>query len=727
MITKVLTVHGLVQGVGFRPYVKRLAQSMSLNGDVSNTDGIVTIQIQGNAEALDEFARRLIKLCPREALIAKVEESQADMDEFTSFDIASSKKGLCHILPDIPADIATCPACEKELFDKTNRRFGHPFISCVDCGPRYSVINDIPYDRENTVMSTYNMCPDCTCEYEQIENRRCYAQTIACNSCGPVLRFNGETGSCIEKCIEAIKHGHVVAIKDIGGYHLACDALNEEAVARLRSIKCRETKPFAVMFGNVEQLEEYACINIEETEALENPARPIVLVEAIKRLAPGVSDDSRYIGAMLPCNPVQLMLMAECNPLVMTSANISGEPIITDNIRINELRNNTGIDVLEHDRDILVSLDDSIVRVICNRVQHIRNGRGFIPTPLNVEWNSTPIIAMGGDLKASFALAEGHKVILSQYMGDLEEEDNYNNYIGNIEHLKKICGFTPKYAACDMHPAYYSTKATRTMKIPVTKIQHHMAHGASVAAEHNLQGDFLAVVFDGTGYGVDGAVWGSEFFRFEDNTITRAGHLDYVKCTGGDMAARDAGNLMNSYLYKAGIGDVNELVAKAIDNNINTFTTSSMGRLFDVVSAMTGICDYNSYEGECAVKLEEAAAAADDEYSLMIKVQNGIFDISFILKQIWTAVCNNVDSRSIAAGFHQAIADYVIGMADSNNIGQIVLSGGVFMNRILTQLCINGLEQRGYKVYINEKVPCNDQGIALGQVYLTEREYIVCV
>ncbi len=722
-----LTVYGLVQGVGFRPMVKKTAIECGVAGTVKNTGGIVIICIDGKKEALDEFVQRLFVL-PIGAGIERIDSREIE-ENFEGFHIIESDNCSYKSLPFIPADIATCSECEEELLNSGNRRYLHPFISCAVCGPRYSIIDRIPYDRENTVMSEFELCEECNNEYNDVQDRRSYAQTIACQNCGPELFFNGQSDNAIENSVEALKKGRIVAGKDIGGYHLVCDALNDKAVKTLRKIKNREEKPFAVMWNNIEQIKKYSEVNNIEETLLSSPKRPIVLVKKKKDLAKSVCIRSSEIGAMLPCNPVQILLTRKISPLVMTSGNISGEPIVIDDDVMIELSEKYDFDVLSHNRKVLIPLDDSIVRVICGKTQIIRRGRGYTPEPVVIAGSVSDVFAAGGDLKNSFCIARDNQVIMSQYLGDLEEMSNYKNYIKNIEHVCRLFNFKNKKTVCDLHPAYYSTQFA-VKKENCIQVQHHMAHMASVVAEHHIEGDFTAFVFDGTGYGTDNNIWGSEIFTCRDKAIKRAGHLEYVEAAGGNEAARDGKLLLNSYLYHVGLPSDEmdyKLIEKAIQMKINTVKTSSMGRLFDAISAMLGICEYNHYEGQSAVELEECARRAKEIYSLKLVNNNGIIGFKNLFLQVQEALDGGVDIPSIAAGFHQAIVDVVIETAENEGCKQIILSGGVFMNRILTEKCYNELTNLGYIVYINEKVPCNDGGIALGQVYIAESGWNICV
>lgn len=694
-MTKELIFSGIVQGIGFRPAAQRIANDLDVKGQVKNSGGNVSLIISGNEQALDEFVRRLIAMFE----IKSYCENTVYNLHFDDFRIVSSAND--NQTPFITPDIATCSDCEKELRDKNNRRFQHPFISCVNCGPRYTILNTLPYDRENITMSEFDMCENCKEEYIQTHNRRCHAQTIACNNCGP------ETNISIDNAVEIIKQGKVLAIKDIGGYHLACDVNNIDAVNKIRQLKGRDTKPFAVMFSSIEGIAEYCKINDKEKELLLSPARPIVLLEKIKDFNKSVCGESDYIGAFLPSNPIQLMILDRISPLVMTSANISGEPIIIDDSKIKKF----GVDILSHNREILTPLDDSVVCTVAGRTQFIRRARGYVPLAIEIDKAAkTDTLCLGGDLKAVFAFHRDKNVFLSQYFGDLDNKEVFDSFNANIERFSALHSFEKNIIASDAHPDYYSSNIFKNN----IKIQHHKAHIASVIAEHKLKGSVLGFAFDGTGYGDDGAIWGSEVFLFNNGSIERTEHLKYTKMLASDEISKNADLALACYLGG------NELVDKAIKNNINTVLSSSMGRLFDAVCAMLDIKHRNTYEGECAGAIESAAKKAVNSYPL-----SPTFDPVDILNQIKYAQ-DKASIDEIALGFHMLICDLIIQTAEKYRkvscVNQIALSGGVFNNKIITTSTILALEEKGFSVYINEKVPCGDGGISLGQAYLADLE-----
>jgi len=716
-MTNKITIYGLVQGIGFRPFVKRTAELFKLNGSVKNIGGIVEIYVNSDDKILGDFVQYLISHKPDGCEILKTVTEKVPFKSFDSFEITDSKN--CDVVPVIPADIGVCQKCMEEFEDSKNPRYQHHFISCISCGPRYSIIKDLPYDRINTTMDILPLCEECKKEYSTTENRRCYAQTIACNNCGPKLQYT-KPGAPLTNAINDIKNGNVVAIRDIGGYHFVCSATDFNATEKLRNLKKRDEKPFAVMFNNAECIKKYANISEKEYIALESDARPIVLLKknVVNNLPENACKNSNDIGAFLPCNPVQYVLTKECGPLIMTSGNISGEPIITDNGKMLEIYKNSQYleGVLYHDREIVTPLDDSIVRIIDNDIQLIRRGRGYTPLPVWLNKSTTSkIFASGGDLKASFCLMAENRAYLSQYFGDLQNKDNTEAYKANIERMCRLLNINPDEYVCDMHPAYFSAQYIKSAHNDAHTVQHHMAHIASVIAEHHIEGDDLGFAFDGTGYGTDGTVWGGEVFEYKNNEFTRKFHLKPIKLLGGDEISKNAKMVLDCYLWNDGIKTTDKLVNAALDADINTVYSSSMGRLFDAVSALLGICDYNTYEGKCATMLEIAASKANIYTQYNLPLIDDEWDVLSLISQIKNS---DGDVCEKASGFHHALADAVLEACEKSNIKNIALSGGVFMNRLLTELCIDKLRKKGYNVYINRQVPSNDGGISLGQAYI---------
>lgn len=663
----------------------RLANELKICGEVKNSGGNVTIIAQGKKEALDNYIQRLDAMFN----ITQSQIEETESKNFSKFSIVHSTNDKD--IPFITPDLATCRDCEAELKDENNRRFAHPFISCVNCGPRYTIINSLPYDRERITMSKFELCSQCADEYTNANDRRCHAQTIACNSCGPT------TNITIEKAVDILKNKKILAIKDIGGYHLAC-VCETEPVMRLREIKGREKKPFAVMFKDMKQIKQYCKVNAKEEEALLSSARPIVLLEKQRPMPHGICDDSDYIGAFLPCNPIQIMILNQISPVVMTSANISGEPIIIDDNEIKKF----GIDILSHNREILTPLDDSVVQINGSRFQTIRRARGYVPLAIDMGKNAKDTLCLGGDLKSSFCIVHNGYAYPSQYFGDLEDVKCLEEYKRNIKRFCELHSFKPEKIVCDMHPMYHSSNIFPADK----KYQHHLAHAYSVVAENSLcqWGNVLHFVFDGTGYGDDGAIWGGEVFY---NT-KRVEHLEYVKMPAGDEIAKNADLALACY------DGSNELINKAIEGNINIINSSSMGRLFDAVCASLDIKHRNCYEGECAAALEACAKRAKKAYYI---------EPTLNPRKIINAIKNaKAPKEEVALGFHYMLSQLILDISKKYDIDKVTLSGGCFVNRILLSKTQELLEANGIMVFTNRQVSCGDNGICLGQAYLSTME-----
>lgn len=807
-----ITVSGLVQGIGFRPFVAELAEELELEGQVKNLGGIVEIIVSGKEQAVDTFIQRLSCATGyKEEVLGdfKSETKWADklpgcrLDEleieWLGQELIHGFDGKFHIVESgssremrrfLPVDLPTCDRCVAEMHDRNNRRYRYPFISCTSCGPRFSIQKTVPYDRETITMDDFQMCDACRAEYTQKGNIRRHAQTIACKDCGPKLKYVASLDSlqkkepmkhglnectellqeflqisdeqqAISEAVHALKNEKIGAIKDIGGYHFAFSPFSSRAAKALREFKHRDKKPFAVMFLNLDQVQEYCEVSEKEAAILTSSARPIVLLKKKKDFVPEICGESDRIGALLPCNPLQILLLEETGPLVMTSGNRGGEPIIISEDEMQSYIGN-GIDfMLTHDREILTPLDDSIYQVAeTGHAQLIRRARGLAPEPIILNKKlSKDTFAAGGDLKAVFGLGRDELVYLSQYFGDLEDVRCTESREKGIAHMSELLEIKPETTVGDMHPAYFSAQNVEK------KIQHHHAHVASVIAEHGLNGKVLGIACDGTGYGTDGTIWGSEFLLCEDERMSRVGHFSSVKLIGGDASAKQADLTLYSYMLEArerGF-DVEEffiecenacvdvacnpdIAAKqrlklqemAWKQNINAVKSSSMGRLFDATAALLGICGGNSYEGECAISLEQAGHRgaelvvhmSKEEMELLrnsLTISFGKMDNAWVVDSVKLLVDlyhlkTKYSKEVLAYLFHHAVASAIVEEADTiceeHSVNQVVLSGGTFINRILLKEVFTGLTQRGKEVYINEKVPCGDGGIALGQMYL---------
>ncbi|MCR5135419.1 MAG: carbamoyltransferase HypF [Clostridiales bacterium] len=750
-ITERIRLWGIVQGVGFRPYVAKVAESLGMKGTVSNIGGLVEIYVTDTPQRISAFLGTLIEQKPGPAEIVHVRRDPAPLCVYETFSILKSGEGEREVAM-IPADIAVCPDCLREMYEPADRRYRHPFISCMVCGPRYTIVDRFPYDRDNTSMIDFPMCPSCEAEYTTLTDRRYHAQTISCHDCGPQmlerLQIDDPTDKLpLERAAALLKEGCVVGFKSMGGYNLLADPLDPEAVRMLREMKGREKKPFAVMFRSVDEIRQYCSVSEVEEKLLTSSARPILLLERkpadeLQAFHPADYSEfekSRFIGAFLPSMGAQYLLLDDFGgPLIATSANLSGMPIIKEDEEMFRFQD-THPDltaVFYNKRKIRVSVDDSVCRVIDGQPQIIRRSKGYAPVPLYAEPCEQELLACGGQLKNSFALGKGGFVYPSQYFGDMDSAENRALYEENVERMAALFRVRPEKVVCDLHPDYYTTRYAevyaKTHGLPLVRIQHHHAHVASVMAENAISGPVIGVSFDGTGYGTDGAIWGGEFLLCEKGSMERLAHLKYVDMIGGDSSMDEGWKSAASYLYAVKNGyydeaaggqrdssseditiDIRDLIAysermdtlahreteileKAIAAGINTVKSSSMGRLFDAAAALLGICDYNSYEGECAILLEDAAARAKK-------------------------TPERSEADDLALVFHMRIA-YMIAakcreLRERTGVSKVALTGGVFQNRILMEETLEQLRAVGFETYYNISVSPNDGGIALGQAY----------
>ncbi len=767
-----LTVTGLVQGVGYRPFVRREALKRSICGYVRNSGGGVCIYACGCREALDSFVQCLLTSPPAGTVYTDFQQTDASCLPMEGFDVMHSS--TASLLPMASPDIAPCSNCEKELFDPQNRRFRYPFISCAQCGPRFSVQTALPYDRQRTTMADFSLCAPCLTEYSATEGRRSYAQTQACPDCGPKLIYQAPDGriltadEALSACIAQLADGNIAAVKNIGGFHLACKADNEAAVLAIRRIKGREKKPFALLFPDLTTVKKVAEVSDAEEALLISSARPIVLLKRKRRInknksefssacefyedtgkiAPSVCSNSRYIGVMLPASPLQMLLSNALGILVMTSANSSGAPLCVDAKELTSWLP-ASVGVLDNDRPIAAAQDDSLCFVENGKTLFLRRARGYAPLPIRLKLSANVLsshsnlltlnlLAVGGDLKAVFALTRRDYVYLSPYIGDLEEEQTAKRWQTMLAHMSGLLGIVPTLAVCDLHPGYFSVqiaqKQVNSMKnrMPagkkLIKVQHHHAHIASVMAEHGLT-ELLGFAFDGTGYGSDGSIWGGELLYCKEASFERLMYLKPLPLIGGDDGAKDCRRCAGTFLLAAGKAPWNEsskLWRAALSADVNQVYTSSMGRLFDAAASILNICQYNDYEGQAAMLLEQTAEDWQEEggkaVGLELPAEGTVWRSDLLLLELNEKKCQGLPIGGLALGFHLAIADAVIKAAlncsEKIGCGQIGLSGGVFANRLLLKTCIEGLTAKGLSVYINEQVPAGDGGLALGQVYL---------
>lgn len=753
MLTIEYHIWGVVQGVGFRPFIARLADKYGLKGRVYNQGGGVYMTVSGQAGALESFEKDITDYKPQPSEIVHLEKRILDkVRDYSDFSISASTGGENDIAF-ISPDLSVCESCEKELADPSDPRYRHPFISCMECGPRYSIIDSVPYDRDSTSMVDFRMCGFCIGQYTDMDERRFHAQTISCHNCGPQLEYTDLAGTeknggkALQKAVAVLNCGEIIAVKGIGGYHLACSALDEDAIKRLRLFKGRENKPFAVMFRDMHEIRKYCWVSKKEALLLQGKAKPIVLLEHISRDIPEeVGKGSRFTGCFLPYTPLQKLILENTPALVTTSANISDSPIIKEDEQMLSMLGGALAGVLHNGRAIRVGIDDSVVRAVGEDVQFIRRSRGYAPLPVYIKSKDYcykgDILAMGGQTKNTFSLVKhsdrmsGSLAYLSQHMGDLDELRTYENYISNIEHMKKLLDIRPERICCDLHPGYRSTSYGQSLGGELVNVQHHYAHIASVMAEKGIFDRVIGIAFDGTGYGTDGKIWGGEFMICSPFGYSRAAHLDYVPMPGGDASVREAWKSAAAYLHSAGVEsnirhEGLELLKSALSNRINTIDSSSMGRLFDAVSSILDISHTAAFEGESAILLENRAAQYLRDtgggdiggYSFGIESFEGIYKIKMTecIKGIVEAKSAKADTAEIAYRFHRTVVDLTTEtcrlLRDSHGISKVAVSGGVFQNAVLFSMLVRELKKSGFEIYYNTMVPPNDGGIALGQAF----------
>lgn len=720
---------GRVQGVGFRPTVYRYATQFGLCGFVCNGPHGVTIEVEGEDLKVGAFFQQLSAAPPKQAVIDDIQKQVFDEKGYQRFEVVESEPAgdsVVHITP----DLATCDDCTRELFDLADRRHAYPFINCTNCGPRFTIIRDLPYDRDKTSMAKFTMCDPCEHEYRSPSDRRFHAQPNACEHCGPQLELRVAGGSTtgdadLAKTKELLRRGHIVAVKGIGGYHLACDAANREAVARLRHRKLRPHKSLAVMFRDVAAVKKfYEVSEVEEAELL-SAARPIVILKT--KLPTSFSPDTSTIGVFLPYTPLHHLLLRDFDALVMTSGNLSDEPIVSDEIELPTL-NPIADAALTHNRPIVHKCDDSVVRVVNGQRQFLRRARGFVPNPIRIgpASGAPHILAVGGELKNTFCLVRDGDAFLSQHIGDLKDYKTYSYFSHEIESWEKLMRIAPQVIVHDLHPAYLSTRFAADARAPhKVAVQHHHAHIASVMAEHGIHEPVIGVALDGTGYGTDGTIWGGEFMVADRADFERVAHFKQYRLPGGDKAIQEPWRMATSVLFTEGLGDVTARTApihKMIQAGFNSPVTSSAGRLFDAVAAMLGLCDVATYEAQAAIRLESVAdPSVTGQYPYNVHTGSRPWTLDFgpAIRDIVQERHDGVSVGEISAKFHNTVAAaitqicrYVRGQRDLNTVA---LSGGVFQNVLLLTRTVAALRVQHFVVLTNSSVPPNDGGLALGQ------------
>jgi len=745
---KAIEIAGIVQGVGFRPFVYRLASENHLTGFITNTEAGVSIEVEGPAEAVSAFAARLPQEIPPLARITSMRVEDRPPNHDAEFRILPSRAGEQRRVLIAP-DVAICQDCLAELLDPSDRRYRYPFINCTNCGPRYTIVRDIPYDRAKTSMAVFPMCADCQREYDDPTNRRFHAQPNACWKCGPHVESwdsagrRRESADPVAEAAELLAAGQIVAVKGLGGFHLAVDARNQAAVERLREGKRRVEKPFAVMTATLVEAEKLGMLDSAARALLESPAHPIVLVRKRQpeQLAESVAPFNRDIGLFLPYTPLHHLLFAaqRFTALVMTSGNVSEEPIAIDNadavVRLHGM-----VDYfLVHNREILLRADDSVLRVAGGRARQIRRSRGYVPTPVFLKQDLPPVLAVGGELKNTVCLTRGREAFLSQHIGDLENLESYKFFASTIAGLKRILEIEPQVIAYDLHPDYFSTRwALEQQGVKLVGVQHHHAHVASCMAENQLDGRVIGFSLDGTGYGADGHIWGGEVLTADYASFDRVAHLDYVAMPSGAAAVVEPARMAIGYLFHHFGRDFwdldvpfvrhldrrrTEALLKAVEHRLNCPLTSSTGRLFDAVAALAGGRERVNYEAQAAIELE-AAISPDEQgegYPFAIREEGGgwIIDTRPMLLALIKDISQHVPLGVLSYRFHQGLVEVLGRMAervrDHTGLDRVCLSGGSFQNQFLVRRLEEFLFAKNFRVFTHAEVPAGDGGISLGQ------------
>jgi hydrogenase maturation protein HypF len=748
-----IDLRGIVQGVGFRPFVYRLARRHGLRGSVSNGPQGVTILAAGEAGELESFLAALRDELPPQALIEHLRQLDIPPFEADSFTIEESERaGERSVL--VSPDLATCPDCLREIFDPADRRYRYPFTNCTNCGPRYTIIAGTPYDRPATSMAGFVMCEECAREYNDPEDRRFHAQPNACPACGPRLVLTDREGrelaeDPIAGAARRLREGCILAVKGLGGFQLACDATADEAVKKLRERKHRYGKPLAVMVEDLEQAGDLCLTGPEEEQLLASPRAPIVLLpEAVETpLSPLVATGLVHQGVFLPYTPLHhLLLRATGSPLVMTSGNLSGEPIAIRNGEALERLGRVADFFLLHDRDILVRYDDSVSRVFRGMEYPVRRARGYAPYPVRLDPPSqVEVLAVGAELKNTFCLLRGEHAFLGQHIGDLETQEALDHFESALHAMRELFSLEPEVVAHDLHPDYLSTQWAMECPLPRIGVQHHHAHIAACMADNGISGEVLGVAWDGTGYGEDGTAWGGEFLACDEKGYRRLAHLYRYPMPGGDACIYDlrrmaAGAL--SHVFENGgafqdkyykLLNINEIEAAALafqlEQGVNAPFTSSAGRLFDVVAALLGLRREVLYEGQAACELEAAAGPSRGEYAWELSGESfpRVVDTRPLLREVLDDKERGSDTGEIAGRFHATLASMIVRtcveLGRVTGIARVALSGGVFQNMRLAVAAVEGLERAGLEVFTHRQVPCNDGGVSLGQALIASSNW----
>ncbi len=742
-----IEIRGTMQGVGFRPFVFRLATQLGLAGFVKNTARGLTIEVEGPASTTQLFLRRLQEEKPPLSLIRSIQTASLDPAGFTSFQIESSADEgeiSAHVLP----DVALCLECLKDIQNPADRRYRYPFTNCTHCGPRYSIIEALPYDRGHTTMKSFSMCGACRTEYEDPSNRRFHAQPNACPACGPQLELRDARGDFISmgdeallKTAETLRAGRIVAMKGLGGVHLLVDARNQDAVIRLRERKGREEKPLALMCSSLEMAKELCEVSPLEGELLSSMAAPIVLLKrkGKAKIAEAVAPMNPRLGIMLAYTPLHALLLTELNfPVVATSGNRSDEPICIDNDETVERLRAVADVFLLHNRPIVRQVDDSVVRVVAGRGLVIRRSRGYAPSPIMVGAKNPPLLAVGGHMKNTVAVTVEDAVFLSQHIGDLDSKESVIAFERTGTSLMELYGIKPVTVVSDLHPDYFSTQFARRFPAPHVQVQHHHAHIVSCMAENGLDGEVLGVAWDGTGLGTDGTIWGGEFLLSSSESFKRVGHVRPFRLPGGDKAAQEPRRAAAGLLFEM-LGEnefsksdffkkdrfskpERDVIKNMLAKGLHSPFTSSMGRLFDAVASLIGVRQIAHYEGQAAMELEYAQEGHSTDKAYRFDVAEGVFNWELLIRGILDDVQAATPTGLISAKFHNTLVEVLVDMAKRVGVNRVVLSGGCFQNAILTERAVARLREEGFKPFWHEVIPPNDGGLALGQAVVASRQ-----
>lgn len=745
MKISILTIRGLVQGVGFRPFIYRIASEMGIKGEVDNRNNGVCIRAVLTPEQCDRFISRIKKEHPPVAAIHSIRVTVVEdpATNYTDFSITPSCSDSNEVTQVAP-DIAVCPECLQDRKEQPHR-LQYPFINCTHCGPRFSIIRDLPYDRKQTTMSAFAMCPDCGKEYGTVSDRRFHAQPVACNHCGPFyyVRYNNveitDYRTLLDLSCRFLREGEVIAAKGIGGYHLICDAANEQAVKRLREIKQRDSKPFAVMFRSVGLLKEYVEVDPAEEDCLISWRRPIVLLRQKKALAAAINRDMQTLGCMLPYMPLHYDWFAglDVPALVMTSGNLSDYPIAITPAEAEEQLSGKVSLILHHNRDIYNRVDDSVLQVCSGQPCLIRRSRGYVPEPFFADVEVEGILAFGAEKVNTFALGKEDTILQSQYIGDLKNWETFSFYTESLERFEHLFRFTPTFLVCDLHPDYLSSQeAERTAVrcgLPLLKVQHHHAHAAACMLEYGLHEQVIAIVLDGTGLGDDGKVWGGEFFLCDRKAYRRLSHFEYVPLPGGDKASVEPWRMAVAFLWhyfgesirfpddfieRIGEQKIRMLVTM-MEKGINTPYTSGAGRLFDAVASLLGLCDVSTHQAEAPVRLEQVASI-DSFARYPVLIKEDVISFRPLFEELLNDLAYGVSVCDISARFHNTIAYLLLDegkrLLRQTGVSRVVISGGCFQNKRLTEQLQRLFAEAGIPLYVPGRIPCNDGGVAVGQL-----------